>query len=75
LGFGFGLGFRPPRGDGCPRDLAAAIRRIVIGVVEEHPGLPDAAVLALTYARLLEEPAFRAEVFAVLLALEEDGRR
>jgi hypothetical protein len=55
--------------------LGAAIRRIVIGVVEKHPGRPDAAVLALTYARLLEEPAFRAEVFAALLALEEDGRR
>jgi hypothetical protein len=53
--------------------LDAAIRRVVTQVAAEYPGLPNAWVLALIRAQLLEEPAARAEIFAALLALTGVG--
>jgi hypothetical protein len=50
-----------------------AIRCVVRRAVAEHPDFSDEQLLALAQARLLEDPASRADVCAALLALAEDG--
>jgi hypothetical protein len=67
----------PIRAGDPPREerLAEAIRRVVRRVVAEHLHLSDAEVLALAHARLLADPASRAEVCAAFLARVEDTDR